>query len=37
MTLGALIILYHPSAAQLARIGELARDCDALVVVDNTP
>ncbi|MGN4039531.1 glycosyltransferase family 2 protein, partial [Burkholderia gladioli] len=37
MTLGALIILYHPSAAQLARIGELARDCDALVAVDNTP
>ncbi|WP_302074394.1 glycosyltransferase family 2 protein [Burkholderia glumae] len=37
MRLGALIILYHARDEQLARIGEVARACDALVVVDNTP
>ncbi|MBI0330204.1 glycosyltransferase family 2 protein [Burkholderia plantarii] len=37
MRLGALIILYHARDEQLARIGEVARACDALVLVDNTP
>ncbi len=37
MKLGALIILYHPRAEQLARIRGIARDADALVAVDNTP
>lgn len=37
MKLGALIILYHPRDDQLARLRDVARDCDALVVVDNTP
>jgi rhamnosyltransferase len=37
MTLGALIVLYHPDNEQLARIVEVARACDGLVVVDNTP
>ncbi|AOK32039.1 MULTISPECIES: glycosyltransferase family 2 protein [Burkholderia] len=37
MKLGALVILYHPTADHLARIATIRRECDALVVVDNTP
>ncbi|KAB0644011.1 glycosyltransferase family 2 protein [Burkholderia latens] len=36
-TLGALVILYHPSGAQLAALGAWRHACDALLVVDNTP
>ncbi|MGU7773452.1 glycosyltransferase family 2 protein [Burkholderia sp. MR1-5-21] len=35
--LGALVILYHPTDAQLAALGALRHACDALLVVDNTP
>ncbi|WP_323120129.1 glycosyltransferase family 2 protein [Burkholderia alba] len=36
-TLGALIILFHPTGEQLERIVALRRAADALVVVDNSP
>ncbi|RQZ15237.1 glycosyltransferase family 2 protein [Burkholderia sp. Bp9031] len=36
-TLGALVILYHPTDAQLAALGAWRHACDALLVVDNTP
>lgn len=36
-TLGALVILYHPSDAQLDALGAWRHACDALLVVDNTP
>ncbi|PCE32459.1 glycosyltransferase family 2 protein [Burkholderia ubonensis] len=35
--LGALVILYHPTDAQLAALDALRRASDALLVVDNTP
>ncbi|WP_126284402.1 glycosyltransferase family 2 protein [Burkholderia stagnalis] len=35
--LGALVILYHPTDAQLGALGALRHACDALLVVDNTP
>ncbi|WP_175799937.1 glycosyltransferase family 2 protein [Burkholderia anthina] len=36
-TLGALVILYHPTDAQLAALGAWRHACDTLLVVDNTP
>ncbi|KVG65340.1 glycosyltransferase family 2 protein [Burkholderia pseudomultivorans] len=36
-TLGALVVLYHPTDAQLAALGAWRHACDALLVVDNTP
>ncbi|EMN1928714.1 glycosyltransferase family 2 protein [Burkholderia ambifaria] len=36
-TLGALVILYHPTDAQLAALDAWRHACDALLVVDNTP
>jgi rhamnosyltransferase len=36
-TLGAVVVLFHPTAEQVARVVELRRRCDDLVVVDNTP
>jgi rhamnosyltransferase len=36
MKLGALIVLFHPSDADLGRIDAVQRACDALIVVDNT-
>lgn len=36
-TLGAVVVLFHPTAEQVARVVELRRHCDDLVVVDNTP
>lgn len=36
-TLGAVVVLFHPTAEQVARVVELRRHCDAIVVVDNTP
>ncbi|MDN7431584.1 glycosyltransferase family 2 protein, partial [Burkholderia sp. AU45388] len=36
-TLGALVILYHPSDAQLDALRGWRHACDALLVVDNTP
>ena len=36
-TLGALVILYHPTDVQLAALGAWRHACDALLVVDNTP
>ncbi|KVD71662.1 rhamnosyltransferase, partial [Burkholderia sp. ABCPW 14] len=36
-TLGALVILYYPTDEQLSGLEALARDSDALAVVDNTP
>ncbi|MGO1078391.1 glycosyltransferase family 2 protein [Inquilinus sp. CA228] len=36
-TLGAVVVLFHPTAEQIARAVELRRHCDDLVVVDNTP
>lgn len=36
-TLGAVVVLFHPTAEQIARVVELRRHCDGLVVVDNTP
>ncbi|KGS08013.1 glycosyltransferase family 2 protein [Burkholderia sp. ABCPW 111] len=36
-SLGALVILYYPTDEQLSGLEALARDSDALVVVDNTP
>lgn len=36
-TLGALVILYYPTDEQLSGLAALARDSDALAVVDNTP
>ncbi|HEY9344196.1 MAG TPA: glycosyltransferase family 2 protein [Inquilinus sp.] len=36
-TLGAVIVLFHPTAEQVARVVELRKHCDNLVVVDNTP
>ncbi|MGF6226326.1 rhamnosyltransferase [Inquilinus ginsengisoli] len=36
-TLGAVVVLFHPTAEQVARVVELRGRCDALVVVDNTP
>jgi rhamnosyltransferase len=36
-TLGALVILYHPTDAQLAALAAWRRACDAVLVVDNTP
>ncbi|WP_225767944.1 glycosyltransferase family 2 protein [Inquilinus sp. Marseille-Q2685] len=35
--LGAVVVLFHPTAEQIARAVELRRHCDDLVVVDNTP
>ncbi|KVC89270.1 rhamnosyltransferase [Burkholderia ubonensis] len=35
--LGALVILYHPTDAQLASLDALRRASDALLVVDNSP
>lgn len=35
--LGALIILFHPSEAQLARAVAMRESCDRLLVVDNSP
>ncbi|WP_431824476.1 glycosyltransferase family 2 protein [Burkholderia sp. F1] len=35
--LGALVILYHPTDAQLAALDALRRASDALLVVDNSP
>lgn len=35
--LGALIILFHPSEAQLARAVAMGGMCDRLLVVDNSP
>jgi rhamnosyltransferase len=35
--LGALIILFHPSEAQLARAVAMRSACDRLLVVDNSP
>lgn len=35
--LGALIILFHPSEAQLARAVAMHSECDRLLVVDNSP
>lgn len=37
MRSGALVILYHPSGEQLARLAALRDACEALVVIDNTP
>ncbi|MGO4124741.1 glycosyltransferase family 2 protein [Inquilinus sp. YAF38] len=36
-TLGAVVVLFHPTAEQVARVVELRGRCDDLVVVDNTP
>ncbi|WP_342240592.1 glycosyltransferase family 2 protein [Inquilinus sp. OTU3971] len=36
-TLGAVVVLFHPTAEQIARVVKLRRHCDDLVVVDNTP
>ncbi|MDR6290453.1 rhamnosyltransferase [Inquilinus ginsengisoli] len=36
-TLGAVVVLFHPTADQIARVVDLRRHCDDLVVVDNTP
>ncbi|CAJ7655940.1 rhamnosyltransferase [Burkholderia pseudomallei] len=36
-TLGALVILYYPTDEQLSGLEALARDSDALAVIDNTP
>lgn len=36
-TLGALIVLFHPTDAQLARAAALRDVCDRLLVVDNSP
>jgi len=35
--LGAVVVLFHPTAEQVARVVELHGRCDDLVVVDNTP
>jgi rhamnosyltransferase len=35
--LGAVVVLFHPTAEQVARVVELRTRCDDLVVVDNTP
>jgi rhamnosyltransferase len=35
--LGAVVVLFHPTAEQVARIVELRRHCDSLIAVDNTP
>lgn len=35
--LGAVVVLFHPTAEQVARAVELRRHCDDLIVVDNTP
>ncbi|MBN3851780.1 glycosyltransferase family 2 protein [Paraburkholderia sp. Ac-20340] len=37
MRAGALVILFHPSGKQLARLRALREACAALVVIDNTP
>jgi rhamnosyltransferase len=36
-TLGALVVLFHPTVEQLARVAALRRCCDRLMVVDNSP
>lgn len=36
-TLGAVVVLFYPTAEQIARVVELRRHCDDLVAVDNTP
>ncbi|MGF6770097.1 rhamnosyltransferase [Paraburkholderia sp. GAS199] len=36
-TLGALIVLFHPSEAQLQRVVSMNAECDRLLVVDNSP
>jgi rhamnosyltransferase len=36
-TLGAVVVLFHPTAEQVARVVELRGRCDDLVAVDNTP
>jgi rhamnosyltransferase len=36
-TLGALIILFHPDDAQLARAVAMRSACDRLLVIDNSP
>lgn len=35
--LGAVVVLFHPTAEQIGRIIALRRRCDSLAVVDNTP
>jgi rhamnosyltransferase len=35
--MGALIILFHPSEAQLARAVAMRADCERLLVIDNSP
>lgn len=35
--LGALIVLFHPTDEQLARLGAWRHACDALAIVDNSP
>ncbi|MDR0478261.1 MAG: glycosyltransferase family 2 protein [Burkholderiaceae bacterium] len=37
MKLGVLIVLFHPSDAELGRLQAVQRACDMLIVVDNTP
>lgn len=36
-TLGALIVLFHPSTAQLAAAASLRARCDVLLAIDNSP
>lgn len=36
-TLGALVVLFHPTADELARVVALRERCDSLMVVDNSP
>jgi rhamnosyltransferase len=36
-TLGALVVLFHPTAEELARVVALRERCDGLTVVDNSP
>lgn len=36
-TLGALVILFHPSEAHLMRAVAMRSECDRLLVVDNSP
>jgi rhamnosyltransferase len=36
-TLGALVVLFHPTAEELARVVALRERCDSLTVVDNSP
>ncbi|MGK9234709.1 glycosyltransferase family 2 protein [Inquilinus limosus] len=36
-TLGAVVVLFHPTAEQIAQVVELRRHCNNLIAVDNTP